>query len=60
MNTLERSAPVYVAGHRGMAGSAIVRRLQALGCTDIVTAGAGLGAPDHGAAETVAEDLKAA
>jgi GDP-L-fucose synthase len=30
--------PVYVAGHRGMVGSAIVRRLQALGCDDIITA----------------------
>jgi GDP-L-fucose synthase len=32
-------ACVYVAGHRGMVGSAIVRRLQALGRTPIVTAG---------------------
>ncbi|HRP26532.1 NAD-dependent epimerase/dehydratase family protein, partial [Thauera sp.] len=30
---------VFVAGHRGMVGSAIVRRLQALGCTNILTAG---------------------
>ncbi|MBL8350012.1 MAG: GDP-L-fucose synthase [Burkholderiaceae bacterium] len=30
---------IFVAGHRGMVGSAIVRRLQALGCTNIVTAG---------------------
>ena len=28
---------IYVAGHRGMVGSAIVRRLQQGGCTDIVT-----------------------
>ena len=30
---------IFVAGHRGMVGSAIVRRLQALGCTNILTAG---------------------
>ena len=30
---------LFVAGHRGMVGSAIVRRLQALGCTNILTAG---------------------
>ena len=30
---------VYVAGHRGMVGSAIVRRLQALGYRNILTAG---------------------
>ncbi|MGQ5488194.1 GDP-L-fucose synthase [Thauera sp. ZXT1-4] len=30
---------LFVAGHRGMVGSAIVRQLQALGCTNIVTAG---------------------
>jgi GDP-L-fucose synthase len=28
---------VFVAGHRGMVGSAIVRRLEAMGVTDIVT-----------------------
>ena len=28
---------IYVAGHRGMVGSAIVRQLQAAGCTNIVT-----------------------
>ncbi|MDJ0922230.1 MAG: GDP-L-fucose synthase [Henriciella sp.] len=31
-------AKIFVAGHRGMVGSAIVRCLQALGHTDIVTA----------------------
>jgi GDP-L-fucose synthase len=34
----ELDAPVFVAGHRGMAGSAIVRRLQALGYRRILTA----------------------
>ena len=28
---------IYVAGHRGMVGSAIVRNLQAKGCTNIIT-----------------------
>ncbi|WP_188984922.1 NAD-dependent epimerase/dehydratase family protein, partial [Pseudomonas matsuisoli] len=30
---------IFVAGHRGMVGSAIVRKLEALGHRDIVTAG---------------------
>lgn len=34
----DRDAPVFVAGHRGMVGSAIVRRLQALGYSNLVTA----------------------
>jgi GDP-L-fucose synthase len=34
-----REQPVFVAGHRGMAGSAIVRRLRALGYTQVVRAG---------------------
>jgi GDP-L-fucose synthase len=29
---------IYIAGHRGMVGSAIVRRLQALGYTNLITA----------------------
>jgi nucleoside-diphosphate-sugar epimerase len=32
------TAPIYVAGHRGMVGSAIVRHLQALGQEPILTA----------------------
>ena len=32
------NTPIYVAGHRGMVGSAIVRRLQILGYSNIVTA----------------------
>lgn len=31
-----KSAPIYVAGHRGMVGSAIVRKLEAAGYTNIV------------------------
>ena len=30
---------IFVAGHRGMVGSALVRRLRALGCRNILTAG---------------------
>ena len=30
---------IFVAGHRGMVGAAIVRRLEALGCTNLLTAG---------------------
>ena len=33
---LDRSARVYVAGHRGLVGSAIVRRLEAEGFTDVI------------------------
>ena len=34
---LKQKQKIYVAGHRGMVGSAIVRNLQAKGCTNIVT-----------------------
>ena len=30
-------ARIYVAGHRGLAGSAIVRRLESLGCSNLIT-----------------------
>lgn len=33
---MERDAKIYVAGHRGMVGSALVRRLQSEGCTRLV------------------------
>eukprot|EP00850_Spirogloea_muscicola_P019403 SM000190S04839 [mRNA] locus=s190:42605:45561:+ [translate_table: standard] len=34
---MDRGARIYVAGHRGLVGAAIARRLQANGHTDIVT-----------------------
>jgi len=34
---MERSAKIFVAGHRGMVGSAIIRRLQAGGYTNLLT-----------------------
>jgi GDP-L-fucose synthase len=34
---INRNAKIYVAGHRGMVGSAIIRQLLAKGFTDIVT-----------------------
>ncbi|AYG67916.1 MULTISPECIES: GDP-L-fucose synthase [unclassified Rhizobium] len=34
---MQKNAKVYVAGHRGMVGSAIVRQLQGVGYTNIVT-----------------------
>ncbi len=34
---MDKNAKIYVAGHRGMVGSAIVRNLQAKGYTNIVT-----------------------
>ena len=33
----DRNARIYVAGHRGLVGSALLRRLQALGFNNIVT-----------------------
>ena len=35
--TIDKNNKIYVAGHRGMVGSAIVRNLQAKGCNNIVT-----------------------
>src|SRR3954470_6810743 len=35
--TLERGARTYVAGHRGLVGGAILRHLETLGFTDLVT-----------------------
>lgn len=33
---LDRAAPVYIAGHRGLVGSALVRRFQAAGFTNLL------------------------
>jgi GDP-L-fucose synthase len=38
MTTIDRSARIYVAGHRGLVGSALVRRLDSEGFTNILTA----------------------
>ena len=34
----DRDQDIYIAGHRGMVGSALVRRLTALGYTNLLTA----------------------
>src|SRR5690349_19685933 len=34
---MEQSAKIFVAGHRGMVGSAIIRRLQSGGYTNLLT-----------------------
>jgi len=36
MSTLDRRARIFVAGHRGLVGSAIVRRLEAAGFTQLI------------------------
>lgn len=37
VNNIDSAARIYVAGHRGMVGAAIVRALKAKGCTNIIT-----------------------
>ena len=37
MPQLPRDAPLYVAGHRGLVGSAVLRHLQANGFTNLIT-----------------------
>lgn len=34
---MEKTSKIYVAGHRGLAGSAFVRRLEAEGYNNIIT-----------------------
>jgi len=34
---MEKNSKIYIAGHRGMVGSAIIRRLQKNGFTNLVT-----------------------
>ena len=34
---MDKNAKIFVAGHRGMVGSALVRRLQAAGYTNVIT-----------------------
>src|ERR1700735_162577 len=36
VGVLDRAAPVYIAGHRGLVGSALVRKFQAAGFTNLV------------------------
>lgn len=36
VGVLDRASPVYIAGHRGLVGSALVRRFQAEGFTNLV------------------------
>ncbi|HTC16671.1 MAG TPA: GDP-L-fucose synthase [Steroidobacteraceae bacterium] len=40
-STVNNSARIYVAGHRGLAGSAILRRLSALGYQNLITRSSG-------------------
>lgn len=37
VGTLDRALPIYIAGHRGLVGSALLRRFQAEGFTNILT-----------------------
>jgi GDP-L-fucose synthase len=48
MAELAKDARIYVAGHRGLVGSAIVRRLESLGYTNLLTRSSGeLEQPDY-------------
>ena len=37
MRPLDRNKKIYVAGHRGLVGSALVRKLEKEGFTNIIT-----------------------
>lgn len=37
VSTLDRDAPLYIAGHRGLVGSALLRKFQAAGFTNLLT-----------------------
>jgi GDP-L-fucose synthase len=56
---LDRDATFYVAGHRGMVGSALVRRLEAAGFTDVVgRSSAELDLTDRAAVTTFLEQTR--
>ena len=40
-NQMDKNSKIYIAGHRGMVGSALVRRIQAAGYRNILTRGHG-------------------
>jgi GDP-L-fucose synthase len=51
--TVDFSEPIFVAGHRGLVGSALVRRLEALGATNLILRSrAELDLTDQAAVET--------
>lgn len=56
---MDRQSRIYVAGHRGLVGSAIVRRLRAEGCANILTrTHAELDLTDHAAVRAFFEAEK--
>ena len=56
---MEKNAKIYVAGHRGMVGSAIVRELQRQGYTNIITrTHKELDLIDQGSVHKVSEEKK--